>query len=71
MGSESVGSLGHHFSVARVDDIPLSALLAAQNPAVGGAPLTAAQNWELLSAGCVPAVPAVADGLLSREAPPP
>jgi hypothetical protein len=41
--------LGRAACIDLSNDIPLSAVLAAQNPAVGGAPLTAAQNWELLS----------------------
>jgi hypothetical protein len=42
-------TLGRAACIDLSNDIPLSAVLAAQNPAVGGAPLTAAQNWELLS----------------------
>jgi Protein of unknown function (DUF732) len=47
---EKALTLGRAACIDLSNDIPLSAVLAAQNPAVGGAPLTADQNWELLSA---------------------
>jgi hypothetical protein len=42
-------TLGRAACIDLSNDIPLSAVLAAQNPAMGGAALTAEQNWQLLS----------------------
>jgi Protein of unknown function (DUF732) len=40
-------TLGRAACIDLSKDIPLSAVLAAQNPAMGGAALTAEQNWQL------------------------
>ena len=45
------------------NDIPLSAVLAAQNPGFGDAPrLSAEQNWELLSAAVTELCPELRSG---------
>jgi hypothetical protein len=56
-------TLGRAACVDLTNDIPLSAVLAAQNPAVGDGPhLSAAQNWELLSAAVTELCPELRTG---------
>ena len=55
--------LGRAACTDLTNDIPLSAVLAAQNPSVGDAPrLSAAQNWELLSAAVTELCPEIRTG---------
>lgn len=56
-------TLGRAACTDLTNDIPLSAVLAAQNPSVGDGPrLSAAQNWELLSAAVTELCPELRTG---------
>ncbi|MFY9918136.1 MAG: DUF732 domain-containing protein [Mycobacterium sp.] len=56
-------TLGRAACTDLTNDIPLSAILAAQNPGFGDAPrLSAEQNWELLSAAVTELCPELRTG---------